>query len=106
MQLGGIEPTTFSFIRAAFKPLNYSCSMNDFCKRTVLINSSAPGRNRTHNLLVKSQLLYQLSYEGKARCPIQTRRYINFFCAKENSFLISDVTLTPYFSQTRGCSWI
>lgn len=39
-----------------------------------------PGRTRTYNLLVKSQLLYQLSYKGM-RAEYSTRMYQYILCA-------------------------
>src|SRR5690554_175415 len=47
--------------------------------RTCKTKSGAGGRNRTPDLLITSQLLYQLSY-ASPRSPIQRGRYITEFC--------------------------
>ena len=63
------------------------------CAKCRLVTAYAPGGIRTHDLLVKSQLLYQLSYRS------EVQRYLMNVAARNPAFSLmlafTTDTLTP-----------
>ena len=60
----------------------------------LIKNKGAPGRSRTHNLLIRSQALYPLSYWGvSAIIP-------------DNEHAGVESLFTPIYSVTDGRKWI
>ena len=102
-------------IQKHFPPLHSSClfyktsskssltiTMLDCCQTYMRIWGSTPDRTRTYNLLIRSQLLYPLSY----RCILVYRLllYQNFSLSQRKSLLYhhlrragrAHATLSPY----------